>query len=747
MTGSLAQLSSEVKGIIWKYAKTTRATITDAHLHLAISLSLYKWELDGADYKPLFDEHIVRNVMGDCFDINDYLSKGEIDLLMEHYLDVIDFCLHFVDYAPKSSGEYFQPLSLTRFCSKLVNFAKGSRIYNPFAGIGSYAIENPGCIFQGEELSSRVHLLLKLNLLAHGITPDYTCSNSFVDFTQKVSGCDGVIATPPFNIKDVHSEFWFANSVLERMRIGGKMLFIFPLNFCYGSHEEFELRKYLLENRYLTHVIQLPSIFLPVTRIASCIVVAEKCKHDDFLVVDGTSYLSKSTVNSSNDFRYEDLFADIESETPSCCKRFKFSDAFKSACDLRPARLLWQMPEIENPTRLGDIITFAPNVDVKVGETVYNIGELSTDWLQCNIVLSESVQRYRRSAVVATEGLVIAGISKGSIALGKVTGADEGKKIVFGSNTFAFTADTSKVLLSYLIQTLLAALVTDQVQAYSKGATVNMLTRRDFLDITIPLPSLPEQERIVKVAESAYLQQLGLAQVGSDLGHMLGTPFSKISFALLQLEESDSLSAKDRKNLQSLKEIFEYADRLVKVSGNLDIKSMERSNICLFDFIQSYIAKWDSFGSETFKVDLDADENAKSALVTANEDALSIMFDCLFDNAHRHGFEKKYLQDNEVTVVMLSEIHEGKPYIRLRVGNNGKPMEKGFEIKDYIARGRFVSGSGRSGLGGYHVNAVVESMGGEIDSLISIPGWTAFEFLIPQVNTGSIDTSKFLSYE
>ena len=55
-----------------------------------------------------------------------------------------------------------------------------------------------------------------------------------------------------------------------------------------------------------------------------------------------------------------------------------------------------------------------------------------------------------------------------------------------------------------------------------------------------------------------------------------------------------------------------------------------------------------------------------------------------------------------------------------------------------------MSGSGRSGLGGYHVNAVVESMGGEIDSLISISDWTAFEFLIPQVATDSIDTSKFL---
>lgn len=744
MNVTSAPLSQEVKDIIWNFANKTRANISDANLHLAIALSLYKWKLEGVKYESLISTQFVCEVMGECLDISDYLAKEEIDLLLGSYLDVVDFCLHFVENSPKSSSEYFQPVSLTRFCSQLATFAEGSRIYNPFAGIGTYAIENPTCNFFGEELNQKVYLLLLLNLLAHGMTANYDLSNSFVGCEQKVAKCDGVIATPPFNIKDEHSEFWFANTVLENMKEGGKMLFIFPLNFCYGSHEEFELRKYLIEHRYLTHVIQLPAIFLPVTRIASCIVVAEKCEHDDFLVVDGSSYLSKSTA-FSNDFKYEELHEDIIAENPLCCKRVKFHDAYQSACDLRPARLLWQMPEIENPTRLGDIITIAQNVDTKVGDVVFNIGELSTDWLQCNITLTEPVERTRRSVVVATEGLVIANVARGAFALGKVLSNDKGKKIAISPNAFAFTVDAGKVVLSYLIQTLLGALVTEQVQAYSKGATINMLTRRDFLDITIPLPSLKEQQRIVKEAENAYLQQLGIAQVGSDLGHMLGTPFSKISFALLQLEESDSLSTKDRKSLQNLKEIFEYADRLVKVSGNLDIKSMDRSNICLYDFIQSYISKWDSFGSETFNVEFDADDNARTALVNANEDALSIMFDCLFDNAHRHGFGKNYHPDNEVTIVMLSELHEGKPYLRLRVGNNGKPMEKGFEIKDYIARGRYVSGSGRSGLGGYHVNAVVESMGGEIDSLISIPEWTAFEFLIPQVATDSIDTSKFMS--
>ena len=145
MNVTSAQLSSEVKDIIWKFASQTRANITDANLHLAIALTLYKWKLEGVNHDSLISEDLVRRVMGECIHIEDFLVKSEIDLLLEQYTDVIDFCLHFVEYSPKSSSEYFQPISLTRFCSQLADFKKGSCIYNPFAGIGTYAIENPDC--------------------------------------------------------------------------------------------------------------------------------------------------------------------------------------------------------------------------------------------------------------------------------------------------------------------------------------------------------------------------------------------------------------------------------------------------------------------------------------------------------------------------------------------------------------------------------------------------------------------------
>ena len=132
------------------------------------------------------------------------------------------------------------------------------------------------------------------------------------------------------------------------------------------------------------------------------------------------------------------------------------------------------------------------------------------------------------------------------------------------------------------------------------------------------------------------------------------------------------------------------------------------------------------------------------AKVLANSDALMIMFDCLFDNANRHGFHKTKAPDNELAIVLLSVIKNEEPCLMMRVGNNGAPLDKDFTLNDYITRGRFKSDSGRSDLGGYHVNAVVQSMDGEMCPIISSLEWTAFEFRIPIVNADELGKSKFL---
>lgn len=742
----MTEKATSVKEVVNKFITKSKGKLEDAHIVLAISLAADKCEREG-------EEHLLNNIeiqnmlFQKRVGLESILEKEEIELLHNNYIEVIETCFDIMANSSKYASEYSQPTSLTQFCSELVQFPKGSIVYNPFAGIGNYALSNPGCHFFGEELAQNVYFLLTINLLAHNVANDYKLGDSF-ETLSTIRPFNGIIATPPFNVKGAeYNEFSFVQKAFEKMEDGGKMLMVFPQNVCYGSNAEFSLRKYLIDNRYLTHLITLPAGIMRINSVQVCVLVAEKCNHDSILIVDASSYLSKKDKKSGTEFMYKDLLSDIKMENQFCCKRFTFEEVSNDTYDLRPSRLLWEIPEVENPKYIGELVTVVSKSRVHTSDTVYKVDGLSTDWLKCSLACNIVSDRYSNNTVQTTDNMIIVGFNNGSISIGRIEKNDIGKRIALPSTYLAFKVTSPLIDIKYLCYILLGSLVAEQVQAYSKGSAIKYVSKDDFTQITIPVPSIEEQLRVIQNSEAAYIQQQDIAQVGSDLGHMLGTPFSKISFALMMLEESQTLSDEDRKNVESIKEIFDYANRLVKINGNVDIKSLERSEVCLSEFIQKYINSWMNFGSETFKVEFDADDNAKTALVMANEDALSIMFDCLFDNAHRHGFGKIYNPNNLVSVSILSILQDNKPYLKLRVGNNGIPMPKGFELKDYIARGRYISGSGRSGLGGHHVNSVIESMDGQFTSLLSVPEWTMFEFIIPQVLEGSIDRSKFIAYE
>ena len=48
----------------------------------------------------------------------------------------------------------------------------------------------------------------------------------------------------------------------------------------------------------------------------------------------------------------------------------------------------------------------------------------------------------------------------------------------------------------------------------------------------------------------------------------------------------------------------------------------------------------------------------------------------------------------------------------LSIANNGSSFADGFTVEDYISKGRFVSSTGRSGLGGYHVHQITKGHNG-----------------------------------
>lgn len=80
----------------------------------------------------------------------------------------------------------------------------------------------------------------------------------------------------------------------------------------------------------------------------------------------------------------------------------------------------------------------------------------------------------------------------------------------------------------------------------------------------------------------------------------------------------------------------------------------------------------------------------------------------------------------------------------MAIANNGDPFNEDFTVEDFISRGRFTSDTGRSGLGGYQIYAIVKGHDGylNIDSNLD---WNVIINILLPIETDK--SSKLKEYE
>lgn len=255
-----------------------------------------------------------------------------------------------------------------------------------------------------------------------------------------------------------------------------------------------------------------------------------------------------------------------------------------------------------------------------------------------------------------------------------------------------------------------------------------------------------QRERIAEFrAEEKYLDDIVaskerkmLKKTSSDLIHMMGTPYIRINNALDLL--SQDLDDEGKSRISYIRDNFGYIKRLIEMNG-ADFNDYPKDRINIVEFMERYILGWENYGSKTFSIEFYYDgELEGGGTILANETALSIMMDCLLDNANRHGFHKTKSPDNKVKIHLDRTTIDNGYAVILAVGNNGKPMPKDFSIDDYITSGKFGTDTGRSGLGGSHVYKIVSSMDGTLDFISEAVSseekdewWTTFMITVPLV--------------
>jgi type I restriction enzyme M protein len=408
----------------------------------------------------------------------------------------------------------------------------------------------------------------------------------------------------------------------------------------------------------------------------------------------------------------------------------------------------------------------------KFGETkgkVFTVDNFAKDWESIYVIpseLSDGIVNDKTFHKVDRKALIL---DAKNPRMAYVM-ADQDNPVFVPIVPFSFTGEDTYVPRGYLVFSLdFSTLLPEFVFCLCRKATVweKLLKSRDYSHyvyerltreecflhdwddpfLTLQFPSLSQQrEKIMEFkAEEKHLEDIVatkeryiLKKTASDLTHMLGTPYIRINNALELL----SLDADDegKSRINYIRDNFGYIKRLIEMNG-AEFNDYPKKKINIVDFMQRYILGWENYGSKTFSIEFQCDDEfEKENTILANETALAIMMDCLLDNANRHGFHKTNSPDNKVKIRLDRAMIGNENSIIIAVGNNGKPMPKDFSIDDYITSGKFGTATGRSGLGGNHVYKIVSAMGGTLDFISEAVSsaekdewWTTFMISIPLI--------------
>lgn len=257
---------------------------------------------------------------------------------------------------------------------------------------------------------------------------------------------------------------------------------------------------------------------------------------------------------------------------------------------------------------------------------------------------------------------------------------------------------------------------------------------------------LQEYAEKAKAEQEADAMRLGIKQNISDLEHMLGTTQFKINQMIGRLEKMTPSSTNYQSTVKALKDNIGYMSRQIHYTGGkIDKDTFNIREGSLSEFINKYADSWNNYGGKYFKLEIRNQLQGDNHILM-DTSMLTVLLDNILSNAVRHSFHKNsnYTENNRVEISLEMGKYNARPYIKMAIANNGDPFNEDFTVEDFISRGRFTSDTGRSGLGGYQIYAIVKGHDGylNIDSNLD---WNVIINILLPIETDK--SSKLKEYE
>lgn len=455
----------------------------------------------------------------EIFEIVEKLEEIDREILSEYFPEVFDSILYkIVQSQGRYSGEFIQPVELTRFICALSDMPDNSSVFNPFAGLASFGVYlDQSQDYFGQELNRKTWALGALRLMAYsrpGVSK-YVCDDSILHWPENQK-FDLILANPPFGVplkqRDqaqnsgirTYEQFLIEKGI-SSLKSNGKLIAVLPTGILFRGGTDQRLRETLIENDLIDTIILFPGGVLLNTGIPFVVLVLNKAKKlpDQVRFIQAKKFVKSkgARVKVINDYSINSL---VKSDKESDFLQIVTNDQIReNKYNLNVAKYF--QIEVEGVI-LSDILEVVKGnrTDLPEKGKLIRIRDLKDDKLDYKLDIGpiELAELNKRYIHRIDESCLL--VAKRWKTLKPTYFEFKGDPIFCSDDIFSFKINKSTANLGYVINELHADYVKKQMDSIRLGDTIPYIQAKDFLNIKIQLPTLKEQVAKVQGINEIY---------------------------------------------------------------------------------------------------------------------------------------------------------------------------------------------------------------------------------------------------
>ncbi len=461
----------------------------------------------------------------EIFEIVEKLEEIDREILSEYFPKIFDSILYkIVQSQGRYSGEFIQPVELTRFICALSDMPDHSSVFNPFAGLASFGVFlDQSQDYFGQELNRKTWALGALRLMAYsrpGVSK-YVCDDSILHWPENQK-FDLILANPPFEVRlnqrdqyqnpEIRTvEQFLIEKGITSLKSNGKLIAVLPTGILFRGGTDLRLREILIENDLIDTIISFPGGVLLNTGIPFVVLVLNKAKNlpGQVRFIEAKKFVKSKGARTKvlNDYSINSLVkSDKESDilqivTNHQIREYKYN--------LNVAKYFQIKVDGVKLSEILEVVK-GSRTDLPQKGKLIRIRDLKDDKLDYkldldHIELAELNKRY----IHRIDGSCLL-IARRWKTLKPTYFEFKGEPIYCSDDILSFKINKSIANIGYVINELHSDSVKKQLDSIRMGDTIPFIQGNDFINIKIQLPTLKEQTAKVQGVNeiSDYFKQI-----------------------------------------------------------------------------------------------------------------------------------------------------------------------------------------------------------------------------------------------